>query len=249
MSYRPLLVLALAVLMLSSCAHRSGHNRRPRSASGVTSRQAAASENQEAGEKNFNPPPTKHEGQKLEGPEIFSRYSRAVFTVFTSDGKMEYQGSGFFVNNHGLAVSNYHVFEPSRAGVIAIKLLGSNQVYRVTRIMHADEQHDFVVFQVGIDQTVAIPLAQARPAVGEQVYAIGSPRGLENTFTSGEISAWRDRYLIQTSVKIDHGNSGGALINAWGEAVGITSGSFYEGSQADLNYAWSIEAVKPYITD
>ena len=92
-----------------------------------------------------------------------------------------------------------------------------------------------------------IPIAGRKPNVGEKVFAIGSPRGLENTFSSGEISQWRDRNLMQISALIDHGSSGGALINEYGEVVGITSGTFYDGSQANLNYAWSIDVIKPYI--
>ena len=52
---------------------------------------------------------------------------------------------------------------------------------------------------------------------------------------------------MQISALIDHGSSGGALINEYGEAIGITFGSFADGSQANLNYAWSIDVVKPYI--
>ena len=92
-----------------------------------------------------------------------------------------------------------------------------------------------------------LPIAKTfSPTLG-LFLAIGSPRGLENTFSSGEVSQWRDTYLMQISALIDHGSSGGALINEYGEVVGITSGTFYDGSQANLNYAWSIDVVKPYI--
>ena len=70
---------------------------------------------------------------------------------------------------------------------------------------------------------------------------------LRNFFSSGEVSQWKHENLMQISALIDHGSSGGALINEYGEAVGITSGSFADGSQANLNYAWSIDVVKPYI--
>lgn len=83
--------------------------------------------------------------------------------------------------------------------------------------------------------------------VGEKVYAIGSPRGLENTFSSGEISQWRSKYIMQTNVLIDHGSSGGPLINEYGNVVGITSGTFADGSQANLNYAWSIDVIKKFL--
>ena len=184
---------------------------------------------------------------KMDGAEIFSKYNTAVFMVFTSDGYNMYQGSGFFINNSGLAVSNYHVFQNTSIGEEGIKLAGSNDIYKVSEILQRSEKEDFILFRVNITNTNYIPVARYKPNVGEKVFAIGSPRGLENTFSSGEISQWRDRNLMQISALIDHGSSGGALINEYGEAIGITSGSFYDGSQANLNYAWSIDVIKPYI--
>lgn len=187
--------------------------------------------------------------KKLEGKDIFKKYSTAVFMVFTSDGFNGYQGSGFFINSSGLAVSNYHVFQGTNKGAEQIKLVGSDIAYKVTNVLYSSKDYDFILFQTNCTNTNYIPIAQNKPSVGERVFAIGSPRGLENTFSSGEVSQWRDTYLMQISALIDHGSSGGALINEYGEVVGITSGSFYDGSQANLNYAWSIEAVKPHINN
>ena len=167
--------------------------------------------------------------------------------VFTSDGTNTYQGSGFFINSNGLAVSNYHVFIGTGIGDEVIKLAGSNTAYKVVEVLQKSEEGDFILFRVNYNNTNYIPIAKNKPSVGEKVFAIGSPRGLENTFSSGEVSQWRDKNLMQISALIDHGSSGGALINEYGEVVGITSGSFYDGSQANLNYAWSIDVVKPYI--
>lgn len=185
--------------------------------------------------------------KKLEGKDIFKKYSTAVFMVFTSDGFNGYQGSGFFINSSGLAVSNYHVFKGTNVGAEQIKLQGCETPYKVTNVIASSEEFDFILFQTNCTNTNYIPIAKDKPYVGEKVYAIGSPRGLENTFSSGEVSQWRDDNLMQISALIDHGSSGGALINEYGEVVGITSGSFYDGSQANLNYAWSIDVVKPYI--
>ena len=113
--------------------------------------------------------------------------------------------------------------------------------------MQRSDEEDFILFTVNCNHTNYIPIAASKPRVGDKVYAIGSPHGLENTFSSGEVSQWRDKNLMQISALIDHGSSGGALINQYGELVGITSGTFAEGSQANLNYAWSIDAVKPYL--
>jgi serine protease Do len=122
-------------------------------------------------------------------------------------------------------------------------------VYKVTEVIQKSSDEDFILFRVNATNTDYIPLAQYKPSVGDKVYAIGSPRGLENTFSSGEVSQWRDTNLMQISALIDHGSSGGALINEYGEVVGITSGSFADGSQANLNYAWSIDAIKPYLNN
>ena len=167
--------------------------------------------------------------------------------VFTSDGYNMYQGSGFFINKYGLAVSNYHVFKGTGIGEEGIKLAGDDKTYKVAEVIKSSEKEDFILFRVNASNTNFIPIAKYKPNVGEKVYAIGSPRGLENTFSSGEISQWRDKNLMQISALIDHGSSGGALINEYGAAVGITSGTFVDGSQANLNYAWSIDVIKPYI--
>jgi serine protease Do len=169
--------------------------------------------------------------------------------IFTSDGQQGFQGSGFFIDNHGLAVSNYHVFKGTTIGMEQIKLLNDDTVYNVSEVIKKSSDEDFIIFRVNCNDTNYIPMATAKPKIGEKVYAIGSPRGLENTFSSGEVSQWRDTNLMQISALIDHGSSGGALINEYGEVIGITSGSFADGSQANLNYAWSIDAVKPYIND
>ena len=185
--------------------------------------------------------------EKIAATELFRRYNSAVFMVFTSDGNNLYQGSGFFISNDGLAVSNYHVFRGTGIGTECIKLVGSNTIYKVSEIIQRSSTEDFILFRVNCSNTNFIPIAKNKPEVGEKVFAIGSPRGLENTFSSGEVSQWRKKNLMQINALIDHGSSGGALINEYGEVVGITSGTFYDGSQANLNYAWSIDVIKPYV--
>jgi serine protease Do len=139
------------------------------------------------------------------------------------------------------------VFHGTGIGMEQIKLAGSDEAYKVKDVLARSEQEDFILFRVDCDNTNYIPIAANKPQIGEKVYAIGSPRGLENTFSSGEVSQWRADNLMQISALIDHGSSGGALLNEYGEVVGITSGSFADGSQANLNYAWSIDVVKPHI--
>lgn len=239
-SIKGIFVLA-AVLgtCLVSCAHKSGRIKKeaPRP---VQVQQAPASNKVEVSSK-------RGDSNKLDGAQIFSKYNRAVFMIYTTDGFQVYQGSGFFINNQGLAVSNYHVFKGTAIGAEGIKLPGDNQAYKVVEVIQSSESEDFILFRINVNNTPYIPIAQYKPQIGEKVYTIGSPKGLENTFSSGEVSQWRDKQLMQISANIDHGSSGGALINEYGEVVGITSGTFDDGSTANLNYAWSIDVIKPYV--
>ena len=233
-------ILLLMVLIFSACAHKSGHRERDRVIYSNANRVSPPRTNTKVEVSN-------RRDNKMDGSEVFRKFSNAVFMVFTSDGTNTYQGSGFFINSNGLAVSNYHVFKGTGIGAEIIKLAGSNTAYKVVEVLQKSEDGDFILFRVNCNNTNYIPISRNKPSVGEKVFAIGSPRGLENTFSSGEVSQWRDTNLMQISALIDHGSSGGALINEYGEVVGITSGSFYDGSQANLNYAWSIDVVKPYI--
>ena len=231
-----LLGFVLLIGVLSSCAHKSGHLKQQR-----VSSQKVFSNNGPVVDK------PKSSNSKLEGNQIFTKYHSAVFMVYTTDGSNVYQGSGFFIDNQGLAVSNYHVFKNTGIGMEAIKLEGDDTAYKVSEIFAKSEEHDFILFRVECGQTNYIPIASRKPNIGDRIFTIGSPKGLENTFSSGDVSQWRDEYLMQISAAIDHGSSGGALINEYGEVVGVTSGTLDAESQANLNYAWSIEVIKPHL--
>lgn len=243
-----IILLFLSIACLCSCAHKSGHGAQDKTVVAGPARHSAQASSGN-GVRNTTISVVSNHGNKnkLDGSKIFAKYNTAVFMVFTSDGNNTYQGSGFFINKDGLAVSNYHVFKGTGIGKEGIKLAGSDNIYKVTEVIKSSEDEDFILFRIDVSNTNFIPVAKFKPNVGEKVYAIGSPRGLENTFSSGEVSQWRDKNLMQISALIDHGSSGGALINEYGEVVGITSGSFADGSQANLNYAWSIDAIKPYV--
>lgn len=244
MKMSKLIALFIMFTCICSCAHKSGH--RQQAPMGVNSNDYNAVH---GGRRNLDVAisNTRGDENRLDGAKIFAKCNTAVFMVFTSDGYNGYQGSGFFINSDGLAVSNYHVFAGTNVGAEQIKLASSEEIYKVAEIICRNEDEDFILFRVNISNTNYIPVAKYKPQVGEKVYAIGSPRGLENTFSSGEVSQWRDKNLMQISALIDHGSSGGALINEYGEVVGITSGSFADGSQANLNYAWSIDVIKPFV--
>ena len=176
----------------------------------------------------------------LEPTEIFKKYNSAVFMIYTTDGLGVFQGSGFFISENGVAVSNYHVFKGTAVGSEVIKLSDGRQC-KISEVIAKSESADYILFRIK-GHFVHIPVSHRKNNVGEKVYTIGSPRGLENTFSSGEISQIRDDNYIQISCPIDHGSSGGVLINAYGEAIGITTGGHDE-SGANLNFAKNIKVL------
>lgn len=177
------------------------------------------------------------------GSEIFEKYSSAVFVVYTQADTHSSQGSAFFISSSGLAVSNYHVFESTYQGMEEFHM-SDGSVYKLKRIVAKSKENDIFIFEVNGNRNFNyIPISSRIPRVGERIYTIGSPQGLENTFSSGEISQLRGQNIIQISAPIDHGSSGGVLLNEFGEAIGITTAGI-DDSGANLNFAISTNLVK-----
>lgn len=187
----------------------------------------------------------------LSAKEVYKDYTNAVFMIYSGDGEGVAQGSGFVISDNGLAVSNYHNFKGMR--VVGVKMFGQNTLYAINKqdILAYNETEDYIIFKLPssiLSSTMRtsftyIPVAKSKPEIGDKVYTIGSPKGLENTFSSGEVSAFRKMpYTIQINAPIDHGSSGGALINVYGEAIGITSAG-RDDSGANLNFAIDLVRV------
>lgn len=257
---KKILVFAFILLATFSCTRRGGSGS-SRSASSDrsarveyntnnSSRRASRGSSRETVTQTTAPQPTHtpSRGKALTPQEIFKRCNPAVFMVFTSSAHQSCQGSGFFISPSGLAVSNYHVFQGTHIGAEVIRLSDGSQ-YKLDKVLYKDADEDIFIFTVTPPagrQFQYIPVSAKSPQVGDKAYAIGSPLGLENTFSSGEISQLRGSGVIQINVPIDHGSSGGALINEYGEAIGITTAGMDE-SGANLNFAMSIDLVKPHI--
>ncbi len=178
---------------------------------------------------------------KLDPKDIYKRRTNAVFMIFTSDGEQAAQGSGFFISKDGIAISNYHVFKDTYKGLEVIKTVDGNK-YKIKEVLGYSEKYDYIVFQIDGDSFDYIPVSTHGIEIGDEVYAIGSPMGFENTISSGLISQKHRDFLYQISVPIDHGSSGGALINKYGEAIGITTGDI-DVSTANLNFALDIKVI------
>lgn len=156
-------------LLVCSCAHKSGHGERKsdKKVIGLNNKREIIQPKKDR-EDDIPVKRIERKGNRMEGTEVFRKYNSAVFMVFTSDGRNTYQGSGFFINAHGLAVSNYHVFEGTGMGIEQIKLTGSDVVYKVATVIHKSSDSDFILFKVDCNNTNYIPIANSKPSVGRK---------------------------------------------------------------------------------
>jgi len=181
------------------------------------------------------------------------RVSEAVVKVSSPGGT----GSGFFINENGYLITNYHVIEKeTKIEVTVFRKTGrelEKEVYKNVKIEAINPFVDLALLKVedlGDVKTDFVYLGDIdRMEVGEQVFAIGNPLGLERTVTNGVIStknrAFEGLIYIQTNADINPGNSGGPLFNLAGEVIGVTNmGYIFFGG---LGFAIPVDYVKHFI--
>ena len=166
-------------------------------------------------------------------------------------------GSGFVIDKAGHIVTNYHVVE----GADDIKVSFSNQDTVKARIVGTDPSTDLAVLRVNETASALTPLTLGdsdRMEVGDEVVAIGNPFGLDRTATAGIVSAlqrgitapngYTIDHAIQTDAPINHGNSGGPLLNTRGQVVGVNSqietGGSSLGGNVGIGFAIPSNTVK-----
>jgi len=150
-------------------------------------------------------------------------------------------GSGIIINKDGYILTNNHIvnsadssyyYEVSDANSVTVYLYNDNTPYEA-EIIGTDEETDLAVIKINKEGLMPVELGDSDGvSVGEFVLAIGNPLGLQSSVTSGIISAVNREVattegvqysLIQTDAAINSGNSGGALVNAEGEVIGINT--------------------------
>ncbi len=180
-----------------------------------------------------------------EDPDRVEAAADSVFMleIFDGDSNQVAVGSGFVIFDAHILATNYHVIEDG-AYVIAISD-DSEQAY-VSRVCAADREKDLALLYV--EEALGVPPldyeASADLKRAETVVAIGSPAGLKNTVSIGNISAFFDqegRNWIQFTAPISSGSSGGALFNDEGRVIGITTATY--ASTQNVNLAVRAEAL------
>jgi putative serine protease PepD len=168
-------------------------------------------------------------------------------------------GSGFVLDKAGHIVTNFHVVR----GATAIQVSFSNNERFKAKLVGVDPSTDIAVLQVEVKARAlkALPLGNSDGVrVGDQVIAIGNPFGLDRSVTAGIVSAVQRRieapnrlsisHVIQTDAALNHGNSGGPLLNAQGEVVGVNAqietGGASQGN-VGIGFAIPINTVKDVV--
>jgi len=190
---------------------------------------------------------------ELTARQISDRHTAAVFSMncFASDrsyleNRAAKDGSGFFITSDGIAVTNFHTIDGS---IFANVILSTGESYPVEKVLWYDKAADLAVLRVSKTSNEGhytssfahldlVGTGDIR--AGDVVYTLGNPLGLGLAVSSGIISDTArtvDRYsqpCIMNTADISQGSSGGALLNAYGHVVGVTSGAFTYGNNMYL---------------
>jgi len=185
--------------------------------------------------------------------ECVSRFSEAVVKVSSSAGL----GSGFFINEDGYLITNYHVIEKETKIEVTVFEKGKDgfekKKFKKVKIVAINPFVDLALLKVeglGDTEVSYVYFGDTDDTkVGQKVFAIGNPLGLERTVTDGVVStrnrAFQGLVYLQTNADINPGNSGGALFNTSGEVIGVTNmGYIFFGG---LGFAIPINYVKHFI--
>jgi S1-C subfamily serine protease len=194
-------------------------------------------------------------------PSVVNITSSAVaFDFFYGPVPQQGQGSGFILNKEGQILTNYHVVADAQQ----VEVTTYDKHRYKARVIGKDRHHDLALLQISAPNLVPSVLADSRNlVVGQKVYAIGNPFGLNGTMTTGIISAKRSirgpsgdliDNAIQTDAAINPGNSGGPLLNSRGEVIGITSLIATNPNQdveqnAGIGFAIPIDTAKAVLSD
>jgi len=182
--------------------------------------------------------------------EIARRSFKSVVLLVFNDkyGQPASLGSGFFVEP-GVVVTNLHVVDGATKGVA--KLVGKQGKMEVVGILGIDQKHDLALLEVKGESKASLslaPLDRDSMKIGDKVYVIGNPQGLEGTFSDGIVSGVRtvgEDYLLQITAPISPGSSGGPVLDKEGNVVGVAVAT-YQGGQ-NLNFAIPVEYIKALV--
>jgi putative serine protease PepD len=180
----------------------------------------------------------------LSATQIYQRDSTGVVAIKVVTAEGEDEGTGIVLNEKGLILTNDHVVK--NATSITIDASGSSKITRSAKLVGEEANQDLALISVdpsGLGLKALTLTSSSSAQVGDAVYAIGNPYGLEETLTRGIVSALGREIeapdgakitgAIQTDAALNPGNSGGPLLNEEGDVIGVNSQIASDASTAD----------------
>jgi S1-C subfamily serine protease len=183
--------------------------------------------------------------------------SARYFDFFEGVVPQEGQGSGFVLTKDGRILTNYHVIQNAQQVEVT---LSDKHKYKAQIILQ-DKAHDMALLQINASNLTPAVLSQSKDLqVGQNVYAIGNPFGLNGTMTTGIISSIRSvgepqgatiENAVQTDAAINPGNSGGPLLNSRGEVIGMNTLIATGGAEqsSGIGFAIPVDTIKAVLSD
>lgn len=173
----------------------------------------------------------------LTGEEIYSLVSPSVVLISWGDASYDYAGSGFVINGGKYVLTNAHVLKSkiSNSYTSSVEIRLQNGATFKGAVLGKNESADLAIIYNGSQRPAAVTFGTSADSlkIGTEVYALGFPSSFEGlstvTFTKGTLSAkqqnakWYSGTLLQMDAAINHGNSGGPLVNNRGEVIGINT--------------------------
>lgn len=193
-------------------------------------------------------PPT--DRKVLNPEEIYDKCGPSTVEIRVTLQNGTATGTGFFVAD-GMIATNYHVIKGAQKIVVKFTEGENTKEYSINTIIGYDRMLDIAI--LGIDKEVeSLVLSQDKVKSGQVVYAIGSPFGLTSSITQGIVSSPSRDFgdgvdCIQFDAAVSPGNSGGPLVNSYGEVIGIITMQYTEGQ--NLNFAINIKELQKISTN
>jgi putative serine protease PepD len=197
----------------------------------------------------------------LNARQVYDASKNAVTYIVADTPQGQATGSGFVVSKDGLIVTNDHVVEG--ASQVQVKV-GTSDTAQDATVVGADPSRDLALLKVDGTNLPTLSLGDSSSVgVGDPTYAIGNPFGLDHTLTTGIVSALQRSLqapdgatidgAIQTDAALNPGNSGGPLLDADGQVIGVNSqiqtgsSSGAEGGNVGIGFAIPANTVKSFI--
>jgi S1-C subfamily serine protease len=191
---------------------------------------------------------------EMDMKDLVKRIEKSVVRIIVKSDQGASIGSGFVIDSDGSIMTNYHVIEGANSAEVEFENGEKATVIGFTTI---DTERDIAIIRIEKDPATlhGVRVANTLPEKGEKVAAFGAPRGLSFTASDGIISAIRATpefsarekgIYLQTTTPISPGNSGGPLVNMFGEIVGVNS---FKMEGENLNFAVSATDIRDVIAN